>query len=331
MADGNSNLKGVLLALAAFGIFATHDVIIKYLGGSYSAFQIVFFSVLFGFPLVTFMLMRNADGANLRPVHPWWVAIRTGATVITAATAFYAFSVLPLAQVYAILFAAPLLITVLAIPMLGEKVGIRRGLAVLVGLGGVIIVLQPNTTDLQLGHAAALIAAVCGAFSSVIVRKIGREERSVVLILYPMMANVVLMGAALPFVYVPMPGIDLAALAVIAALALIATSCLILAYRLAPAATVAPMQYSQILWASVYGVLLFGEALEWATVAGTAVIVASGLYIVFREDRGGNSANTPVLRSRSRAGSPSAPRVAPFLPHEQRGPIIPPGMTKALQ
>lgn len=331
MADGNSNLKGVILALSAFGIFATHDVIIKYLGGTYSPFQIVFFSVLFGFPMVTFMLMRGNKAGTLRPVHPWWVAFRTVATVITAASAFYAFSVLPLAQVYAILFAAPLLITLLAIPILGEKVGIRRALAVLVGLGGVIVVLQPATTVFEIGHLAALAAAVGGALASVIVRKIGREERSVVLILYPMMANVVLMGAAMPFVYQPMPGIDLAALAVIAALALTATSCLIYAYRLAPAATVAPMQYSQILWASVFGILLFDEALEWATVGGTAIIVASGLYIVFREDRGGNSANTPVLRSRSRAGSPSAPRVAPFLSENQRGPVVPPGMTKALQ
>ena len=174
--------------------------------------------------------------------------------------------------------------------------------------------------EFGLGHLAALNpAAVCGGFGSVIVRKIGHEERSVVLILYPMMANVVVMGAALPFVYQPMPGQDMAALAVIAGFALIATTLLIFAYRLAPAATVAPMQYSQIIWATIYGAIFFGEALEWATVIGTAVIVASGLYIVFREDRGGSSATTPVLRTRSRLASPSAPRVAPFLPRALRG------------
>ena len=319
MTKVNSNTKGVLLALAAFGIFATHDVIIKYLGGNYSPFQIVFFSVLFGFPLVTFMLMRDAREGHLRPVHPWWVGIRTIASVITAASAFYAFSALPLAQVYAILFAAPLLITLLAIPMLGERVGWRRAVAVIVGLGGVIIVLQPASTDLGFGHLAALVAAVGGAFASVIVRKIGQEERAVVLILYPMMANVVLMGVTLPFVYQPMPGQDIAALGVIAALALVATALLIRAYNMAPAATVAPMQYSQIVWASVYGVIFFGEGLAWATFVGTTVIVASGIYIVFREDRGGGSTTTPVLRTRSRLAAPSAPRVATFLPRRLRG------------
>ena len=311
--ENASQLRGVALALAAFGIFATHDVLIKYLGGSYSPFQIVFFSVLFGFPMVTLLMMRDAKEANLRPVYPLWTGMRTAATVITAGTAFFAFSVLPLAQVYAILFAAPLLITLLAIPMLGERVGIRRGAAVAVGLCGVLIVLQPGATELTWGHLAALVAAVTGAFGAVIMRKIGQQERSVVLILYPMMANVVVMGAALPFVYQPMPGQDMLALAVIAAFALIATSLLIFAYRLAPAATVAPMQYSQIIWASVYGAIFFGEGLEWATVIGTAVIVASGVYIVFREDRGGRSTTTPVLRTRSRLAAPSVPRVATLL------------------
>ncbi|WP_227285818.1 MULTISPECIES: DMT family transporter [Paracoccaceae] len=316
----NTNLRGALLALLAFAVFASHDVVIKYLGGSYSPFQIVFFSVLFGFPIVTFLLMRDASEGNLRPRHPWWTAARTFAAVLTGVGAFYAFSTLPLAQVYAILFAGPLLITLMAIPMLGEKVGWRRGLAVLVGLGGVLVVLQPGSTELQAGHVAALGAACTGAFASVVVRKIGQDERSVVLILYPMMANFVLMGAALPFVYEPMPLVDIGASAVIAALALVGTSCLIYAYRHAQAVIVAPMQYSQIIWASLYGVLLFDESLDRATLIGTGIIVASGIYIVLREGRGGHSLNTPVLRTRSRTGTPVAPRIGQFLSPEQRRP-----------
>jgi len=201
----SSNLRGALLALVAFAVFATHDVLIKYLGGSYSPFQIVFFSVLFGFPFVTVLLLRDQTEANLLPTHPWWSLARTLASVVTAFTVFYAFSVLPLAQTYAILFAAPLLITVLAIPLLGEKVGWRRGLAVLVGLAGVIVVLRPGETDLSLGHLAALVGAVSSALASVIVRKIGREERSVVLILYPMVANFVLMARRCPSSTNPCP------------------------------------------------------------------------------------------------------------------------------
>jgi drug/metabolite transporter (DMT)-like permease len=313
-----STHRGILAALAAFGIFATHDVIIKFLGASYSPFQIVFFSVLFGFPMVTFLLMRDPHRGNLRPVHPWWTALRTGAVVISAAAGFYAFSALPLAEVYAILFAAPLLITVLAIPILGERVGIRRALAVIVGLGGVLVVLQPGTTELTPGHFAAIVAAFGGAITAVIMRKIGREERAVVLILYPMMANCVVMGLALPFVYQPMPGLHLLLLAVIAALALVATHLLIYAYRMATAATVAPMQYSQIIWATAFGFVLFDEGLSAATLIGTSIIVASGIYIVFREQRGGRSTTTPVLRTRSRIVSPSVSRVALYLTDGER-------------
>lgn len=316
----NPNLKGALLALAAFGIFATHDVIVKLLGGTYSAVQIVFFSVLFGIPMVMFMLIRDAREGNLRPVHPWWTLTRTIAAVITGVSAFYAFSTLPLAQVYAILFAAPLLITILAIPILGEVVRIRRWIAVIVGLSGVIIVLQPGATPFGLGHLAALAAAVCGSFASIIVRKIGRDERTAVMMLYPMVANFVIMGAALPFVYKPVPIEEFGMMASIAVMGFAGALCLIAAYKSGEAVIVAPMQYSQILWASVFGALFFNETIDRNTAIGAAVIIASGLYIVLRESRGGGSDNTPVLRTRSRVETGTGPRVSQSLPREDRGP-----------
>ncbi|MEL7211441.1 MAG: DMT family transporter [Pseudomonadota bacterium] len=314
------NLKGALLALAAFAVFATHDVIVKLLGGTYSPVQIVFFSVLFGIPMVMFMLIRDAREGHLRPVHPWWTLTRTTAAVITGFSAFYAFSTLPLAQVYAILFAAPLLITVLAIPILGEVVRIRRWIAVIVGLSGVIIVLQPGSTELELGHLAALTAAVCGSFASIIVRKIGRDERTAVMMLYPMIANFLLMGALLPFVYKPVPIEEFGMMASIALLGFIGALCLIGAYKAGEAVIVAPMQYSQILWASLFGALFFDERIDQMTAIGAGVIIASGLYIVLRESRGGASENRPVLRTRSRVETGTAPRVSQSLPSEDRGP-----------
>lgn len=313
MSKNSNPLSGVFLALAAFAVYSSHDVVVKFLGSSYSPFQTIFFCVLFGFPLVTCVLLRDQTVANLIPKHPGWASARTLATVIAGLCTFYAFSTLPMAQVYAILFASPMVVTLLAIPLLGEHVGIHRGSAVTLGLVGVIVVVQPGSTPLQLGHAAALLAAISGAFASVVVRKVGSDERPVVLILYPMMANFVLMGCLLPFVYQPMPGRDLAGMAVIAALALIGTSFLIAAYRRAPAAIVAPMQYSQIVWATLFGVLLFDEHLKWSTVIGSTLIMVSGLYIVLRESGKGISLNTPVLRTRARIGMPVAPRLSPFL------------------
>ena len=308
----SSNAKGAVFALLAFAIFSTHDVIIKVLGSTYSPIQIVFFSVLFSFPLAAMSLLRDTTQGTLLPRHPYWMMVRTVAAVMTGFSAFYAFSVLPLAQVYAIVFASPLLITLLAIPILGEQVKLRRWLAVIVGLCGVLIVLRPGQTDLGLGHFAAMTAAICGAISSIVVRKIGREERTVVIMLYPMMANFFVMGALLVTVYKPMPIEHLAGIAVIAVFAWVAGRFLIAGYNSGEAVVVAPMQYSQIIWATIFGALFFREYPDIATILGASVIIASGLYIVMRESRSSDS-ETPVLRTRSRPETGTTLRISGFL------------------
>lgn len=316
--NAGSNLKAAFFAIIAFGLFATHDVVVKLLGASYSPFQIIFFSVLLSFPLATLMLMRDATSGHLRPVHPWWTALRTGAAVATGFSAFYAFSVLPLAQVYAILFASPLLITVLSIPILQERVGAHRWGAVVVGLAGVMVVLRPGSAPFELGHLAALVAATGSATASVVVRKIGKDERSAVLMLYPMVANFVVMAAILPMVYRPMPVEHLGLLGVVSLLAFVAGLCMIAAYRRGDAAIVAPMQYSQILWAAGYGVLLFDERGDLFTWIGAGIVIASGLYIVLRESIVGTSRNTPVLRTKTRYESGTMPRVSLFQKRARR-------------
>ncbi|MFD1911793.1 DMT family transporter [Halodurantibacterium flavum] len=305
--------RGAGFALLSFAIYSLHDVLIKYLGASFSSVQIVFMSVLLGFPFVTMMLIGDRAQGDLRPRHPWWVLLRTLALVVTAVSAFHAFSTLPLAQTYAILFATPLLITLLSIPVLGEKVGLRRGLAVVVGLAGVLIVLRPGQADLGLGHLSALVAAVGNSVNGIVVRKIGAAERSVVLLLFPMLANFVIMGALLPFVYVPMPLLDFAAMGAIAIFSFMAMLFSILAYRNAPAVVVAPMQYSQMLWAVFYGALLFGETPDILTFIGAGIIITSGLYILFREDRGSGKSQQPVLRTEPRPETGTQARLSLLL------------------
>lgn len=304
-----SNLKGALFSLAAFGVYATHDALIKTLGGSYSPFQLIFFSGLLGFPLVTLMLMRDRTDGNLIPKHPYWTAIRTVSSVLNAVAGFYAFSVLPLAQCYAIIFAMPILITLLAIPMLGEKVGIHRWMAIIIGLIGVVIVLRPGQVPFSLGHLAALAAAGLGALTSVIVRKIGHDERGVVLMLYPMVANFLFMAIALPFVYIPVPAGHFGMMFAMSGLGLLGGLLIIAAYRRAPAIIVAPMQYSQIIWAILFGYLFFNEDIDLMTAIGTSVIIAAGIYIVLREDRPSVSKNRPVLENKSRFDTGLVPRV----------------------
>ncbi len=314
-----TGLRGVLFAFLGFAAFSTHDAVIKFLGADYTPFQILFFSVMFSFPLATLMLLRDKDAGTLRPRNPGWVAVRTCAGVIAATSAFFAFSVLPMAQVYAFIFAAPFLITILSIPVLGEKVGVHRWAAVLLGLAGVLIVLRPGVEPLTAGHFAALAAAAGSAVVSVITRKVGREERAAVLMLYPMMTNVVLMGAILPFVYRPVPIEHLGLFALVAGLGFGGGLCIIAAHRLGDAATIAPIQYSQIIWGAGLGFLVFAEVPDRMTGLGAAVIIASGLYVVIRESLGGRSENTPVLRTRTRAGAATSPNIGAMLRARRKG------------
>ena len=306
-----SSFAGPVLALSAFALFSAHDVIVKSLGGSYSPVQIVFFSALLGLPLALLMLMRDHTDANLRPHRPGWTALRTAAAVATGIAVFYAFSVLPMATTYAILFATPLLITLLSVPLLGERVGWRRMLAVVVGLCGVLIVLRPGQGEgLTLGHLAALLGALTSSIASIIVRKIGHEERNIVLLLYPMMGNLAVMGLALPFVYQPMPLQDFGAWFAMAAMAFVASLLVIAAYKRAAAVRIAPMQYSQIIWAAIFGWIFFDESLDLATFVGAAVIIASGIYIVLREDTINVSENRPVLHTQTRTETGTFPRAS---------------------
>lgn len=308
-----NNLKGALLSLAAFSVYASHDVIVRYLGGSYAPMQILFFASLLSFPLLTLMMVSGGGQTTLRPVHPWWIAARSATMVGGGIFGFYAFSVLPLAQVYAMLFTVPLIVTILSIPVLGERVGLHRAGAVLVGLIGVLIVVRPGAAPLTLGHLSGMAAACCVAFQSVIARRIGNEESQIVMMLYPFAAVFVTMGIALAFVYKPMPLIDFAAVSAISVMGFVATFFMVAAYRAGEAVIVAPMQYSQIIWATFYGAIFFDEFPDTQTMIGAGVIILSGIYIVVRESLGGQSENTPVLRTRSRSIAPGGFRISTFL------------------
>lgn len=308
-----NNKKGIILGLLAYAVYASHDALVKDLGTSYSPFQILFFSMLFGFPLISMQLIRDTKAANLRPRHPWWVALRMTSMLITTVSVFYAFSVLPLAQTYSILFSVPLTVTILSVPILGERVGLHRGLAVFVGLIGVLIVVRPGAQDLSLGHLAALVGAFCSALNAIIVRKIGRDERDVVMVIFPMLGMFIAMALLLPINYIPLPIEDLGKTAAVSILGLIALNLIVAAYKEGEASIVAPMLYSQIIWATLLGYFLFDELPDRMTYIGAGVIILSGIYIVFRESHSNNSEHTPVLRTRTRFMVGPALRVSHFL------------------
>ena len=298
----SNNLTAAILGLVAFAFFSTHDVFVKQLGEIYHPVQIVFFATLLSFPIITIELIFEQKPGHLRPIHPWWVLLRSISVPVSAISAFFAFTLLPLAEVYAFIFASPIIITLLAIPILGERIGMARFIAIAIGLAGVLVVLRPGVSEFGFGQIAALVAAFTGSLNAIIARKIGREERSVVLILYPLLGNLLITAILLPFVYDPIALIDLGRLALVGFLLVCAMGIMVLAYSKGDAVAVAPMQYSQMIWATIFGHYVFNEWPDQMTIIGSIIIAVSGLLIVLRESLGSRSANQPVSKTRTRLG-----------------------------
>lgn len=275
-----SSLKGALLGLVGFGLFSVADATIKHLGGTYHPVQIVAFAGLFTLPLIALMWLRQP--VSLSPVHPWLMALRTLALIGNGLLVTYAFTALPLAQAYAIFFTLPLMLSLIAWPLLGDRVDATGGLAVLLGLIGVIVALNPGKVEFTLAHLAAILGTVLAAVHYLIIRKTGGAEAMVPMMLYPVLGQTVSAFLILPGRYVPMPLADLATVGAITLTGLAGTLLMIAAYRVAPPIIVAPMQYSQIAWAAILGALFFAEPMSATTALGMAIIAAAGFLIIAR-------------------------------------------------
>lgn len=276
------SLKGVLLGLAGFGLFSMADATIKFLGGNYSPVQIMALAGLFTLPLIGLLWMRSP--VPLRPVHPWLMAIRTLAMIGNGLLVTYAFTAMPLAEAYAIFFTLPLILTLLAWPLLGDRIDLTGGAAVLIGLVGVIVALNPGRVEFDLAHLAAVGGVVLAAVHYLIVRKVGSVEASVPMLLYPVLGQTAAAFLLLSGRYVPMPVHDLATVALLSLGGFGGTLLMFAAYRAAPVVVVAPTQYSQIAWAALFGALVFGEPMTASTAIGMAIIAAAGLLVVARQD-----------------------------------------------
>lgn len=291
-----SVLAGILLAIVANLMFATSDAITKSLTARYSVSQIILMEALFAAMPIGLMILRDGGASALRVRHPLLVALRGLLAGIGTIFGYFAFARLPLADVYAIGFCTPIMVTLLSIPVLGESVGIHRWVSVIVGFVGVMIMVRPGFDALSLGHAAAAINMLVGAGVVLIMRRIGRDERHSVIVAAVLIGLIL---PSLPFALVTFrsPNSGDLALAAMAGLAASAAQLLLVrALTLAPAAAIAPMEYSILIWGLVYGVLLFGDSTRPSVFAGASLVVASSLYILHREHRHGRRLRAHVER-----------------------------------
>lgn len=278
--------KGVLLGFLAFAAYAFSDAFVKSLRGSLPAYEATFFGAALGLAALPFIKDRADRWREvLQPRHPGLYLVRAGASAVGSISAVIAFTALPMAEAFALIFLLPVFVTILSVLVLKEHVGWRRWSAVVAGFIGVLVVLRPGFRVLGIGHLAAIVCGLSGAISMIALRLAGPHEKRVSLfgagIVGTMLVSSLLMLAHFHWPQPRQWGLLLG----YGLLSALGSVLLMLATRRAPANQVAPTQYSQMLWAVVLGYLLFHDRLDWPMALGIAIILGAGLFTFVREEQ----------------------------------------------
>jgi S-adenosylmethionine uptake transporter len=282
----NPAVKGVLLGFMAFAAYALSDAFVKSLKGSLPAYEAVFFGAALGLTALPFIKGRNDRWREvLLAQRPGLYLVRAIAGAVGSIAAVIAFTALPMAEAFALIFLLPIFVTILSVLLLKEHVGWRRWSAVVAGFIGVLVVLRPGFRALGIGHLAAIICGLAGAISMIALRVAGPHEKRTTLYGAGVVGPMLLTGALMlpDFIWPSLhQWLLLLGYGLLAALAAVL---LMLATQKAPANHVAPTQYSQMLWAVLLGYVLFHDQLDWPMAFGIAIILGAGLFTFVREEQ----------------------------------------------
>ena len=276
-------VRGIALTIASLLIFAVSDTGVKHLVQQLPVLTVVLFRYLFALAFACIFLLRIEPPYRLVSRHLPLHALRGVLLLVSSALNFAAMKHLQLAQTAAISFTIPLWVCALSVPLLGETVGIRRWAAVLVGFLGVLIIMRPGTSGFHPAMFLSLAAAFCGSCYNIATRKAGgvdRTETSLVLASFfglfaaaPLAAPSFVLPEGWAWVLIVFIGLGSA----------IGHLLLTEAHRLAPASTIAPYIYTQIVWMVLLGYLVFGDVPGPWTLLGGTIVIASGIYMFLRE------------------------------------------------
>jgi drug/metabolite transporter (DMT)-like permease len=283
-------LLGIALKVAATFVFMLMAAIARYLGDAIPVGQVVFFRSAFAFlPIAVFMLVARHGIATLKTTRPLLHARRAFTGVFAMFTYFGALTTLPLADVTAISFASPLIVVVLAAVLLGEAVRLYRWSAVAVGFAGVLIMVSPHLGQgfdqgaAGAGIALAVANAFLVAFTITFIRMMSGTESALAITFYFQLTCSLVSLATLPFAWTTPDGEQLMLLIALGVLGGIGQLFMTNGYRFAEASTLANFDYVAMIWAILFGWLFFAELPAPAVYAGAAIVIGSGLFIVWRE------------------------------------------------
>ena len=281
--DRTARLAGIGLMLLSVSMFSLGDALGKFIVATYSVGQLLMLRAAAALIVLSPPIWRRrAD--FLRIERPWLQLLRVILSTLEVAAFFAAAAYLPLADVITYYLAGPIFVTALSAILLHEHVGWRRWSAVTVGFAGVLVALQPSVQTITWPAMIALGGSLSFALLMLITRSL-RDTPDIVLA-STQFAGTLLFGAVLaPFGWVTPDPAHLAFFVLAGAVSVCALLCVNRALKLAPASVVVPYQYSMIVWAVIYGYLVFGDVPSLATIIGAAIIIAAGLYIFVREQK----------------------------------------------
>jgi drug/metabolite transporter (DMT)-like permease len=277
--------RGILCTAAAMCLFPLSDAALKWLSGDYHVLQLLFMRSLFVFLPTLFFLYRAGGVRMLRSRRKKLLGLRGMLAFGSWSLYLLAISRMPLADATAIFFSAPLIMAALSMPLLGEPVGPRRWTAIGFGFIGVLIIVDPGAGMLEGTALLALVAATLFSFAQLVARRLASTEASATMVFYTTAILVVLAGAAQPFVWITPSWRDLAVMAAAGLVTGIAQFLQTQALRFAPVVIVGSFLFTQLIWATLYGYLLWGDLPGRPILIGGAVVIASGLYVFYRETR----------------------------------------------
>jgi drug/metabolite transporter (DMT)-like permease len=278
-------LRAVTLMLAAMLCFALLDATSKHLSQTFNVPLLVWARyTVHCLLMVVFLGPRHGLGL-VRTTRPMAQVVRALLLVAVTGFAMAAFQVMPLAETTALIFVTPLIVALLAGPMLGEKVGMPRWIAALVGFGGMVLIARPGSALAPAGIAYTMIAAVCYAFYQIQTRRMTATEKPLTMVFYTALAGTAAMSLALPWIWHGPAPSALEALMICSLAVYGGTGHFLLthAFRHAPASMLAPFLYAQLIWASLLGWLVYDDLPDLLSIAGMVTIVAGGVTVALIE------------------------------------------------
>ncbi len=279
-------IRGILLMMASMVLFTLLDAAAKHVVQTLPPPVAVFFRYAVATVLSLIVLQRAGGPQLFITGHPYLQIVRGLLLMVSTVMNFVAIMYLQLAQTAAIFFTIPLWVCALSVPLLGEHVGWKRWIAVIVGFFGVLVIMRPGSDSFHWAMLLSVGSSVCGATYNIVTRKVGGRDRAETSLFYVSFVGAVAAAMIQPFVWqTPEEGLHWLLLLFMGLAGAAGHYMLIQAHRLAPASALAPFNYTQIVWMILVGYLVFGDVPDHWTLIGAAIVVACGLF-VFAAERG---------------------------------------------